>query len=225
MPSRLEPFVNNGIFHIFNKTIDNRRVFDNSRFCSQFFGILEYYRSGEIKFSYSKLTLLDLTIAKTYLRKISRKVSFRINILAFCLMPNHFHLLLKQSKDEGISHFMADVINSFTRYSNIKLERKGPLFLPDFKSVKVNNEAQFMHVSRYIHLNPYSSGLIKSYSDLKTYTWSSFKDYINITKNNLVSQREILSLFNGNRKKYERFVISNAEHQRTLELIKYAEKW
>lgn len=225
MPSRLEPFVNNGIYHIFNKTIDNRRIFENTSYCSHFLNLIKYYRSSETKFSYSRLSRLDPLLLNSYLKKISNQETFRITIIIYCLMPTHFHFLIKQKKEKGVSRFIADIINSFTRYFNIKSDRKGPIFLSDFKSVRINNEAQLIHVSRYIHLNPYSNSIIKSNKELENYQWSSYRDYVIKTANKIVTCKDLLSQFNFNRERYKRFVLSNAEHQRTLEEIKYAEKW
>lgn len=225
MPSRLEPFINNGIYHIFNKTIDSRILFKDIFYCSQFLNIVQYYRSNETKFSYSQLLRLDPLIVRSYLKKINAIKTFRVVILAYCLMPTHFHFLIKQTKDKGISRYMADIINSFTRYFNIRIERKGPVFLSDFKSVQINNEAQFMHVSRYIHLNPYNGGIVKNYEELQNYPWSSLKDYIHGINGKIISPKDLMLLFNNNRKRYKRFILSNAQHQRTLEVIKYSEKW
>lgn len=225
MSLRLEPFVNGSIYHIFNKTIDHRLVFNRENNCTQLLNVVEYYRSNATKFAYSHLPRLDPIITKSYLHKIHSPSSFRVEILCYCLMPNHFHFLIKQKKDKGVSKFMADVINSFTRYFNIKTERKGPIFVSDFKSVKITNESQFMHVSRYIHLNPYSSSLVNNYGELSRYPWSSLKNYIFGIKNEIITTKDLLSLFNFDKERYKKFVLSNAEHQKTLEAMKYLKKW
>lgn len=93
-------------------------------------------------------------------------------------MPNHFHLLLKQTKENGISKLVANFQNSYTRYFNLKNERVGPLFQGVFKALRVKTDEQLIHVSRYIHLNPYSSSVIKSFEELKRYPWSSVEEYL-----------------------------------------------
>lgn len=225
MPSRSEPFVNNEIYHVFNKTIDDRVVFNDINYCSRFLDIACYYRSSEIKFSYSRVSSLNPAIEKSYLKKIYHPESFRVQILAYCLMPTHYHFLIKQKKENGISRYISDLMNSFTRYLNITLIRKGPIFLSDFKSVRINNETQFMHVSRYIHLNPYSSRIVQSYNGLINYPWSSLRSYMYSPNDNLVSQQDLLSLFHFDKNRYRSFVLSNAEHQKTLKVIRYTKKW
>ncbi|MBI2641202.1 transposase [Candidatus Roizmanbacteria bacterium] len=157
---------------------------------------------------------------KKLLKKIAQIKYFRVEILAYCLMPTHFHFLIKQKKHNGISKFMADIVNSFTRYFNLRNERKGPLFLPRFKSVLVATDNQLMHVSRYIHLNPYSSGLIKNINSLNDYQWSSFGEYL-LHEQKLCNTKLVLSLFRGKENSYKKFIEDNADYQRSLEKLKY----
>ena len=76
-------------------------------------------------------------------------------------MPNHFHLLLKQTIDNGISHFLSKFTNSYTKYFNTKYNRVGPVFQGVFKSVHIESDEQLMHLSRYIHLNPVVSAVVE----------------------------------------------------------------
>lgn len=160
-----------------------------------------------------------------YLDMISNINSFRVSIIAYCLMPTHFHFLLRQEQEHGISMFISQIQNSFTRYFNIKNERKGPLFLHKFKSVHIASEEQFTHVSRYLHLNPYSSKIVPTNNELASYPWSSFHEYINDEPPKLCNTSFILSHFQNNKVKYRNFVLNNAEHQKTLEYCKYTTKW
>ncbi|MBI4004801.1 transposase [Candidatus Roizmanbacteria bacterium] len=178
MPLRPEPFINGGIYHVFNKTIDKRQTFTIDCYSVFFLEILEYYRSIKSVVSHSRLKLLSPEENLKIFREIAYKKYFRIEILAYCLMPNHFHLLIKQFVTDGIPRFVSNVVNSFTRYYNLQHERKGPVFLPNFKSVKIESDEQLMHVSRYIHLNPYSSGLVRDRDKLPNYQWSSFPEYL-----------------------------------------------
>lgn len=133
-------------------------------------------------------------------------------------MPNHFHFLLKQIKDNGISHFVANFQNSYTRYFNVKWKKDGPLLLTQFKAVRIEDDNQLLHVSRYIHLNPYSSFVIKSIDNLIDYPWSSLKEYLSSA--NVVKSEEIINLI-GSSKKYKKFLLDQADYQRTLDQIKH----
>lgn len=226
MPVRFEPFINNSLYHIFTRSIDSKVIFAQELYLKLFLEIMRYYRSSKTKISFSYLPRLKKEELAIVLKEIYYHKYFRVEILAYCLMPTHFHLLVKQKKERGISRFISDVLNSFTRYYNIKNKRKGPLFLPRFKSSSIGSDDILLHVSRYIHLNPYSSGTIKSIGNLIEYPWSSFPTYSRGERvDDLITSQEILSLFDSDKRKYRKFVFDNANYQRTLEAVKYAEKW
>lgn len=140
-------------------------------------------------------------------------------------MPTHYHLLIKQNQHKGISFFMSQLQNSFTRFYNIKSLRTGPILLEKFKSKPIISEEQLKHISRYIHLNPFSGGLIKNISEIKNYPYSSFPEYLKLSENNFCDSTVVLSFFGGNKKEYKDFVLNNAEYQKTLEYCKYSNKW
>lgn len=225
MQPRLEPFTNDSIYHVFNKTIDKRRIFETDKLCELFLKLITYYRSSEAKISFSLLERLEPEILENLLKKVKLKNFFKIEILAYCLMPTHYHLLLRQKIENGVPRFISDVLNSFTRNFNVKNERAGPIFLPKFKSVMVKSDEQLMHVSRYIHLNPFSGNLVPNLQKLESYRWSSYSSYLAKKKNSLINTKEVMHLFNFDSIRYRRFVESSADYQRTLERIKYAEKW
>ena len=221
MPSRRDIFVNNGIYHIYSKTIDRKLVFEEKNLCFEFLNTVNYYKSAtNLRFSKYKEALNEKII------KLEKKIiKPRVQILSNCLMPNHYHLQIKQLIDNGIIRFMADVLNSFTRYYNSKNKRKGPIFLTPFRSRQIVSDEQLIHTSRYIHLNPFSAGIVNTYEDLIDYPYSSFKEYVEKNEEGICNTDEILNMFGGDRLRYKEFVLNNAEHQRTLEYIKYAKDW
>ena len=134
-------------------------------------------------------------------------------------MPNHFHFLLKQTAEEGIAKFMSNFQNSYTRYFNTRHNRVGPLFQGPFRAVRVETDEQLLHLSRYIHLNPYSSFVVKNIKDLEEYQWSSFKEYLGKEKG--FCQKEIVMSFFKNPQDYRKFVFDQADYQRELQKIKH----
>lgn len=131
-------------------------------------------------------------------------------------MPNHFHLLIKQVEDNGISVFVSKLINSYTKYFNTKYNRVGPLFQGQFKSVLIENDEQLIHLSRYIHLNPLVAHLIM---DLKDYRWSSYSEFLNSTTG-FCSKQIVLDFFSSP-DGYKQFVDDQAEYAEELEIIKH----
>ncbi|NTU46298.1 hypothetical protein HGA88_01595 [Candidatus Roizmanbacteria bacterium] len=220
MPYRDEPFFTYKIYHVFNKTIDKREIFTEQLLGKQFLDQLCYYRSDRATLSYSKYRKLPEHLYKSKEAEIQVKLSYRATLLAFCLMPNHFHLLLRQEKDGGIQEMLSNTVNAFTRYFNLLHERKGPIFLPRWKAVRVRTEEQLLHVSRYIHLNPTSSGLVSTFDSLLTYPFTSLREYIDSSAEARCYTKEILSLFSGSRSLYGEFVKGNIVYQRRLAKIK-----
>lgn len=209
MPRRILPLVSDYCYHIFNRGVEKRTIFQDNRDFIRFLKMLSYYRYLGPKPSFSKLTedkLKNLT-----------KNEVIVEIVCYCLMPNHFHLLLKQVKDNGIKDFIRLVSNGYTRYFNIRHNRIGPLLQGAYKAVFVETDEQLIHVSRYIHLNPLVALLAK---DLKTYQWSSYPDYIGIGEDKLVNKDEVLGFFK-NPADYEEFVLDQASYAMDLARIKH----
>lgn len=208
MPSRIHPLVNGEYYHIFNRGVDKMNIFNNSYNFQRFLKTMLYYKVLGPKPRFSLFTptnnLLDT----------SKQI---VEIIVFCFMPNHFHFLVKQSIDGGITEFISKLSNSYTKYFNIKHKRVGPLLQGEFKSVLVESDEQLLHLSRYIHLNPLVSGLVK---DLGNYPWSSYPEYIGLSAQKICAKEIILNQFKSP-KDYQRFVLDQADYGRELEIIKH----
>lgn len=163
-------------------------------------------------------------------RKKPRKLL--VEILIFTLMPNHFHLLLRQKEEGGIVKFMQKLGTGYTMYFNQKHERVGGLFQGRFKAVMIEQEAHFMYLPHYIHLNPlelnYRGSTSIDWKDamyfLKNYRWSSFPDYVGNKNFPSVTQREFLLGILGGKEHYKKETISwlkeKKENEKNLEGIK-----
>lgn len=128
---------------------------------------------------------------------IEYKKKYPLEILAYCLMTNHVHFLIKQIADGSISRFMSDLCNSHSRYMNVKYDLVGSLFQGRFKAKKIDKDEYLIHLSRYIHLNPVE--LLYSGSDvferLLNYRWSSLKAYLLNKNDEIVNVKTILEYF------------------------------
>lgn len=225
VPGRREVFKNGGYYHVFNKTIDDRQIFVNGVNTQLFLDIIRFYRAEIRNISFSQYLHLPEEIQNILNKKITSKKYHRVKILCYSLMPNHFHFLLKQTKENGIQSFMANIANSFTRFLNTKSKRTGPFFLPRFKAVVIHNHEQLIHTSRYIHLNHYSSGILRTIEDIDMSSQCSYSDYVKKRKSTIADTNFILGLFNNDRKLYKKFTEDHADYQRTIESIKHAQKW
>ena len=219
MPGRKFPLVKNYFYHIYNRGVELRPIFTNKREYQGFTKLLDYYQFKDVPNNYSSFKRLKKKTRNNLLAELKKDGIAYVDIIAYCLMPNHFHLLLKQNTENGISNFLRKVQNSYTKYFNKKNERVGHLFQGRFKSVIVENEYQLLHLSRYIHLNPYSGAVVKNLKGLIHYSWSSLPEYITQI-DGFCKKAIILNAF-GNKQKYQEFVFDNADYQKELETIKH----
>ena len=212
-------FANDEIYHIFNRGVEKRPIFMDKRELARGIKTLDYYRFANLPLKLSKFLALPESEKSKFIQKVHDKNQKVVQILSFCLMPNHFHFLLKQKKENGISIFAANFTNSYTKYFNTKHERVGPLFQGAFKAVRIESEEQLMHVSRYIHLNPVSSFLVKP-EELEYYLWSSYPEYLGSSLSSIVNKEQVMDLF-PSKEKYRQFVMDQVDYARELEQIKH----
>ena len=227
MASRDDVFVNGYYYHVFNKNIDPLKIFnDDKALYAEFIDTFIYYRSDNSCPRFSLFKKMEKEIKDTKWIKIFDKSSFKVDILSFCLMSNHYHFLISQLKNNGIVSFMSNIINSLTRFYNIKNERKGPIFLPQFKSRRIYSIEQLVYTSRYIHTNPYADETVKEKNEIFSYPYSSIKAFMRNGKNRFkINTDVILDFFNNDSEDYKDFILKNAEDQKMREIVKYTEKW
>lgn len=141
-----------------------------------------------------------------------------VEIIAYCIMPNHIHLLLEQIEENGISKYMNNILNSYSRYFNTKYERKGPLWESRFKNVMVLTDEQLIHLTRYIHLNPVTASLVNKPED---WQFSSYKEYIGkIETDKFICKFD--DYIDVSPSIYADFVENNIDYQKELAMIKNA---
>lgn len=219
MPGRLEPLVTGQVYHIFNQGINGQAVFTCLKEYKRAILALNYYRFLNPDLKLSLFLQKSVSERKDILKEKNVNTKKIIDILAYCLMPNHFHLLLRQNKDGGISKYLSQVQNSYTRYFNSKNKRKGPIFYDQFKAVRIEDDNQLLHVNRYIHLNPYSGFVVKNFKEIESYPWSSFREYLGLEKG--ICEKKLVLGFFKDVKDYWQFVIDRADYQRKISIIKH----
>lgn len=218
MPVRKIPLVAGEVYHVFNRGIARQPTFTDLREFSRAMKIVEFYQLDSPPVKLSRYLTLPRDIQDLITKRL-QELPKLVSILSLCLMQNHFHFLLRQLTENGISKFLSQFQNSYTRYFNTKHERDGALFLDEFKAVRIETNEQLIHVSRYIHLNPYSSFVVKTLDDLLNYPWSSLPAYL-VGKSKIYDTELIMSNFK-NTESYKKFVLDQADYQRKLESIKH----
>lgn len=205
-------------YHIFNRGVEKRPIFTEKRDYVRALSTIFYYKHAHPPVKYSKY-LSTPRDQRSELNEILNKSPKDVTILAYCLMPNHFHFLIRQESDIGISQFLSKFSNSYTKYFNTKHTRVGPLLQGTFKAVIVDSEEQLIHLSRYIHINPVVSSIIKK-TDLIDYPWSSMHEYITPTPNDLSDPSIIMPIFHST-DKYLEFCQNHLDYAEELERIKH----
>ncbi len=203
------------VYHTLNRGVEKRNIFlddeDRFRFIHDLFEFNDTESVNNTAYFFQK----SKGFANRYIDGGARKPrKLLVDILAFAIMPNHYHLLLRPRFDDGASQFMKKINVGYANYFNKKYKRSGALFQGRYKSVHINNEAHFIHIPYYIHFNPLdlhapgwrkrelksSSAAIKFLGD---YRWSSHLDYLGKKNFPSVTQREFLLKFFGGHSGYE----------------------
>lgn len=216
MSYKIIPLVTGEFYHVYNRSIAKELIFDMPLYLKHALNTVEYYRFPQkLRFSAFKKLLGKAKV--NYINYITSQKPL-VEIYAFALMPNHFHFQLKQNREGGIAKFLSNFQNSFAKCFNTINNRDGSLFQDSFKSRIITSIDQFIHVSRYIHLNPITSSLVK-YEELKSYPLTSYSWYANPNLNRFIEIDIILNHFKSF-DKYDKFMRNQANYQKKLRMIK-----
>lgn len=204
MSIRKTPFANEEFYHIFNRGVDKRIVFNNQRDIQRFFQSMGEFNTLEpigsiFENSFHRKPGLGGEAAK------SKKKGKLVEFVCFCLNPNHYHFILKQVSEKGIEKFMHRLSTGYTGYFNLKHKRTGALFQGPFKSVHIKTNEQLLHTSVYVNLNfkiHRLGGEAAKYKYL-----SSWDEYVGKTKFNFCQKYNVLGQFK-NKKEYKEFALN-----------------
>jgi putative transposase len=211
-------FANDEYYHVYNRGVDRRVTFTNQREYERALQLLWFYQYTAIPIRYSRYNEVEGQLKIKYLEQMKASGKL-IEIVAYSLMPNHFHLLIKQKQEQGLPKYVANFVNAYTKYFNTKYQRTGALFQGIFKAVYVESEEQLVHLTRYIHLNPVASRLI-TINDLATYPWSSHQYYLSNTSSDII-EHDTISMIRTLVPDYENFVDDQVSYAQELEKIKH----
>jgi len=179
MPTRKTVFSPEEFYHIYNRGMRKQKIFLDDRDRARFLFL--------ILFNQSPNTTKNTSVAITHYmqhrmfnvseHKLAKILKHRmIELISFILMPNHFHLIVKEVEENGISRYMQKVLNAFTKYSNTKYKESGHLFQGPFQAVHIKNNDQLLYTSAYIHRNCRELNRWKKREI--SYSWSSYQDYV-----------------------------------------------
>lgn len=218
MPSKniIKTYLENGYYHIYNRGVEKRKIFLDEQDFKVFMSYLKIYLSpkeesvNEIKDNDSDVENKEKVISEIY---TLNNFFGKIDLISFVLMPNHFHLGLRQKNKKEIESFMRSLITKYSKYFNKKYKRVGPLFQSRYKAILIQSTEYLLYLSRYIHRNPQE--LLVEGQYLESYPWSSYPSYLNNIKIGWLNKRLIISNFLKNNQfsinLYREFVENNKE--------------
>jgi len=198
-------------YHVLNRGVDKRIIFlDKQDYLRFTHNLFEFNNDKKVINNSHLFRRENIDLVGRYREKL-------VNIHAFCLMPNHYHLLLESKEEGGISKFMMKLNVGYAKYFNKKYKRSGTLFESRYKSILVEKEAHFTYLPYYIHFNPldlkfpeWRDNKLKDHKKaigfLDSYRWSSHLDYLGKENFSSLIQKNFLSDFFGESKGYKRDV-------------------
>lgn len=188
------------IYHIYNRGVEKRKIFMDDQDYKVFLNYLKEYLSPPL----DKPKLQGYTLQ---LRDLQSKYYNEIKLLAFCLMPNHIHLLIRQKSKDSIKKFTQSLFTRYSMYFNKKYGRIGSLFQGTYKATNAINEDYLIDLTKYIHLNPseISKNLVETYS--------SYSNYLGLIHASWIDTGIVMEKFNNSKfikfnkiKSYQDFV-------------------
>lgn len=228
--NRIKTYVSDSYYHIYNRGVEKRTIFEDDNDYTVFLACLKLYLNPpkpiDRRFSVT-LQGPSPTDTNTLVYAPCRQPNNhygKIELVAYCLMPNHFHLCIKQTEKRDMDHFMRSLSTKYAMYFNKKYERVGSLFQGRYKAVLIETEEQFTYLTKYIHRNPLA---LTSYKDrprqLGKYSFSSYPNYLGARRQNWINPTNILSYFSEKNRynSYQSFVeesISEIENEKNITL-------
>jgi len=187
MGRRKEIFAKGCVFHIFNRGCNKENIF----FDDDNYGFL-------------------LEKLRTYTKE------FDVSVIAYCLMPNHYHLILKQKGEISLSKCIQHTFNSYTKAINKRYRRSGTLFEGKYKAREIYDDKSILEVSRYVHRNPLGGGLVKNIEDWK---YSNYQEWIDIRNGNLYDKKFVKVHF-PNPDDYKQYVLDYYSFKQMIKDLK-----
>ena len=199
------------IYHVYNRGAGKQNIFKDEEDYKTLLGYFKFY-----------LTPIDLqgSSLKVAPSRVLKNHALKIELIAYCLMSNHFHLILYQEEIDSINSFLRSVATKYAMYFNRKYKRTGHLFEGIYKAVLMKTEEQLLHLSKYIHRNPLEilpTGMI-----LEGYKYSSYGNYLKQFTQTWVKSEKVMSVFNRvdhEYSSYKEFVEKNEEIIKLKEVL------
>ena len=218
MPAKnsIKNFEADAYYHLYNRGVEKRKIFMDEQDYRVFLSYLKDYLLPKDSLKLQSILADPLTKWKEKEKAVKllrlNNFSKNLKLLAFCLMPNHFHFLCKQKEINTIDNFTNSFFTRYSMYFNKKYKRVGKLFQGVYKAVKVTTDEQLLHLSRYIHLNPFS---LKG-DALQGEKYTSYPFYLGKSEAEWVKPKDILAYFSETSKDKQHLSYKSFIEDKTL---------
>lgn len=199
MPSRnvLKSYTSDAYYHIYNRGVAKQVIYHDDEDYRVFLNLFKRYLSPE--------PIQDKK------GRVYNHLAFRIELLSYCLMPNHFHILVYLHDPNSATTLLKSVSGAYTTYYNKKYERVGPLFQSRFKASRILHDDYLQHITRYIHMNP------KNYIE---WVYSSLNNYRGRRKTDWLNAQRMIDIFDGTSEEYMKFLTDYESNKTSLQELK-----
>lgn len=185
----IKTYVKNGYYHVYNRGVEKRIIFQDDQDYRVFLHLLKYYLSPTNDKALHPLTNLpNYSLVRP---RPLNNLANEVDLLAYCLMPNHFHFLIKQITTDGMPKLLRRLSTTYALYFNKRYNRVGYLFQGRYKAALITKDEYLLYVSRYVHLN--SAELTRTH--LVSYPYSSYLYYLGEKKAEWIKPGFILKFF------------------------------
>ena len=175
MPRKVVPMITGEKYHVFNRGVDKRIIFNKKQDYIRFYKCLSLFNS--------KSPIQDFSRAETNQSKIDDRL---VQIEAYALLPNHFHLIVQQLCDDGVSEFIKRLLGGYTSYFNSKYTRSGALFQGTYKRIHIESDEYYNYLFSYVNENHFVHDIERP----EDIIYSSSNHYQNKTKSALLDEFE-----------------------------------
>jgi REP element-mobilizing transposase RayT len=189
MGRRTEVFQKGSVFHVYNRGCNKSKIF---------------FEEDNYIFLIKKV------------KKYSKE--FKVSVIAYCLMPNHYHFVLRQNSEMGLNKCVQCIFNSYTKAINKRYKRSGTLFEGKFKANEIYEGATVLEVCRYVHRNPLEAGLVKNLED---WQYSNYTEWIRLRDGDLYDKEFIVKYF-PDPYDYKKYVL---DYYSTKQMLKELKKY
>jgi len=162
-------------YHICNRAVNKQTIFHDTRDHFRFLFLILYFQSPMVFQQLGRL-VKDFVLSRALDIKGEVVKKRKIELVAFCIMPNHFHLIVKELEEGAIATYMQRVLTAYSKYYNTKYEKFGHVFQGPYRAIHIVSDSQLKYLSSYIHRNPRE--LVSWINKEDRYQWSSYQDYI-----------------------------------------------